>query len=160
MTTNTVMDIIKNDPVIIEVGQHLLNKGGTSARNQQIVREKMREMGRLLQKARNVTTLKTMKDLINPKKYMETIKAVQVTCGYDSETYAFFTPSLANKLGHSLVKVSKRLKAQSLISNDKDLVRDASEFQDVHKKKWNEMISIDCLRRPCNSPRSANFSWL
>ena len=146
MTTNKVTDIIKSDPVLIEVGQYLLNKGGSSARNQQIVREKMREMGRLLLNARNVTTLKSMKDLINPNKYMETIKAVQVTCGYDHETDTFFTASLANKLGHSLVKVSKLLKAQGLISNDKDLVKDASDFLDVHKEKWNELISATALR--------------
>ena len=43
-------------------------------------------MGRTSHKARKVTTLKKMKDLINAQKYMETVKAVKLTCGYDSET--------------------------------------------------------------------------
>ncbi|XP_037401123.1 uncharacterized protein LOC119265232 isoform X3 [Pygocentrus nattereri] len=146
MNPDPITDIVKNDQVIIDVGQHLLNKGGTSAKNQQSVREKMREMGRLIRNARKVTTLKKMEDLINPKKYMETVKAVKLTCGYDSETNKFLIPSLANKLGNTLVKVSKLLKAQGLISNNDKLVKNASEFQDVHQEKWNELISATALR--------------
>ncbi|KAL6476808.1 hypothetical protein MHYP_G00153070 [Metynnis hypsauchen] len=146
MNPDPITNIVKNDQVIIDVGQHLLNKGGTSAKNEQSVREKMREMGRLIRNARKVTTLKKMEDLINPKKYMETVKAVKLTCGYDSETNKFLIPSLANKLGNTLVKVSKLLKAQGLISNNDKLVKNASEFQDVHQAKWNELISATALR--------------
>ncbi len=35
MTPDPVTDIIKNDKVIMDIGQHLLNKGGMSAKNQQ-----------------------------------------------------------------------------------------------------------------------------
>ncbi|XP_051980795.1 uncharacterized protein LOC127642109 [Xyrauchen texanus] len=93
MNPDPITDIIKNDTVITEIGQHLLNKGGLSAKNKQNVREKMRELGRLIHKARRVTSLKTMEDCVNPKKYMETVKAVKYTCGYDSETDKFMIPS-------------------------------------------------------------------
>ncbi|XP_067253173.1 uncharacterized protein [Chanodichthys erythropterus] len=146
MNPDPITDIIKNDTVITDIGQHLLNKGGLSAKNKQHVREKMRELGRLIHNARRVTSLKRMEDCVNPKKYMETVKAVKYTCGYDSETDKFKIPSLANKLGNSLVKVSKLLKAQGLISNDKQLVNNASEFLEVHENKWNEMISATALR--------------
>ncbi len=106
----------------------------------------MRELGRLIHSARRFTSLKTLEDCVNPNKYMETVKAVKYTCGYDSETDKFMVPSLANKLGNSLVKVSKLLKARGLISNDKQLVKNASEFQEVHANKWNEMISATALR--------------
>ncbi|XP_067287761.1 uncharacterized protein [Pseudorasbora parva] len=146
MTPDSITDIVKNDKVIIDFGQHLLNKGGISAKNKQSVREKMRELGRLLENARRVTTLKTMKDCVNPKKYMETVKAVKYTCGYDSESDKYLIPTLATKLGNSLVKVNKVLKAQGLLSNNKELVKTASEFQDLHEEKWNEMISATALR--------------
>ncbi|KAL0159646.1 hypothetical protein M9458_043371, partial [Cirrhinus mrigala] len=146
MNPDPITDIIKNDRVITEIGQHLLNKGGLSDKNKQCVREKMRELGRLIQNARKVTSLKTLEDCVNPKKYMETVKAVKYTCGYDSETDKFMIPSLANKLGNSLVKVSKLLKARGLINNDKQLVKNSSEFQEVHANKWNETISATALR--------------
>ena len=146
MNPGSITDQIKNDQVIIDMGQHLLNKGGTSDKNKQCVREKMREMGRLIYNAKKVTNLKKMEDLINPKNYMDTIKAVKKTCGYDTETNKFLIPSLATKLGNALVKVSKLLKAQGLITNNKELTKNATEFLDVHGEKWNEMISATALR--------------
>lgn len=103
-------------------------------------------MGRLIHNARRVTTLRKMKALINPKKYMETVKAVKSTCGYDSETNKFLIPSPAYKLGHALVKASKLLKAQGFMSNNKELVKSSSEFQEVHQEKWNSLISATALR--------------
>ncbi|XP_043986820.1 uncharacterized protein LOC122839374 isoform X2 [Gambusia affinis] len=146
MNPGPITDIVKGDSVITELGQHLLNKGGTSLRNQQCVREKMRELGKLIYNARKYTTLKKMEELIDPKNYMETVRAVQVTCGFDSERIMFKIPSLANKLGNSLVKVSKLLKAQGLIWNNSELVRNASGFYEVHQEKWNELISATALR--------------
>ncbi|XP_050965197.1 uncharacterized protein rnf214 isoform X2 [Labeo rohita] len=160
MNPDPITDVIKNDKVIIDIGQHLLNIGGLSAKNKQCVREKMRELGRLVHNARRVTSLKTMEDCINPKKYMETVKAVKYTCGYESDK--FMIPSLAKKLGSSLVKVSKFLKAQGLISNDEELVKNASEFQHVHQEKWNEMILATALRNiregKCNVPTLIPFT--
>ncbi|XP_051285333.1 uncharacterized protein LOC127379576 isoform X39 [Dicentrarchus labrax] len=146
MKPDPITDTIKNDHVITDVGQHLLNKGGMSAKNQQCVREKMREMGRLVHNAKRVSTLNKMEDFINPKNYLDMVKAVKLTCGFDSDTNTFLIPSLANKLGNALVKVSKLLKAQGLISENKELVRNATEFQEVHSEKWNEMVSATALR--------------
>lgn len=122
MTLDAVTSIVKNDQVILDIGQHLLNKGGTSAWNQQYVREKMWKLRRLIDSARRVSTLTKMEDLIDPKHYMETVTAVQFICWYDGETSKFSVPSLANKLGNSLVQISKLLKAQGLISNNKELL--------------------------------------
>lgn len=87
-----------------------------------------------------------MEDLINPKNYLEMVNAVKITCGYDSDTDAFCIPSLANKLGNALVKVSKLLKAQGLLSNDQELVSKAAKFQEVHNENWNTMISATAQR--------------
>ncbi len=144
MNVDPITDIIKKDKVIIDIGQHLLSIGGLSAKNKQCVREKMRELGRLVSNARRVTSLKTMEDCVNPKKYVEIVKAVKYTCGYESDKFKI--PSLAKKLGNSLLQVSKLLKSQGLMSNDEQRVKNASEFQDVHQKKWNEMILDTTLR--------------
>lgn len=87
-----------------------------------------------------------MEDFINPENYLEMVKSVKITCGYESSTNTFAIPSLATKLGNALVKVSKLLKAQGLISNNQELVKHASEFQDVHSEKWNVMVSATALR--------------
>lgn len=102
MNPDPVTEIIKNDHVIIDVGQHLLNKGGISAKNQRCVRERMREMGRMILKCQKIHHIKkNMEDFINPNKYLETVRAVKFTCGYDSEKNKFVVPSLANKRGQT-----------------------------------------------------------
>ncbi len=138
--------VVGNEAQNHSIISKLDNRSGAVYKNKQCVREKMRELGRLIHNARRFTSLKTLEDCVNPNMYMETVKAVKYTCGYDSETDKFMVPSLANKLGNSLVKVSKLLKARGLISNDKQLVKNASEFQEVHANKWNEMISATALR--------------
>nr|XP_033936611.1 uncharacterized protein LOC117445218 [Pseudochaenichthys georgianus] len=151
MNPDPITNIIKSDHVITDLGQHLLNKGGNSNKNKHNVREKMRELGRLIHNGRRFTSLKKLEDFINPKKYLEMVRAVQVTCGYDSGTGTFQIPSLANKLGNAMVKVSKLLKAHGLIANDHELVRNATEFQQVHSEKWNEIISSTALRNIAES---------
>ena len=81
MNPDSVTDIVKRDKVITAVGQHLLSKGGMTAKNEQCVRVKMRELGRLVFSARKVTQLKNLEDFINPKNYLQVIKAVKFTCG-------------------------------------------------------------------------------
>ncbi|XP_061767061.1 uncharacterized protein si:ch211-195b21.5 isoform X2 [Nerophis ophidion] len=146
MIPDPITEIIKDDQVITDVGQHLLNKRGMSAKNQQCVRENMRELGRLIHNARRGTTLKKIEDFVNPKNYLEMVKTVKCTCGNDSDANKFWIPSLADNLGNSLVKVSKLCKAHGLIMNNGELVRNATQFQDVHREKWNELISATALR--------------
>ena len=71
------------DPVIIEYGQHSLNKCGMTLKSQ-CIREKMRELGRLLDDARKQPPLKKTEDFINPANYLEMVKAVKSTCSYNT----------------------------------------------------------------------------
>lgn len=162
MNSDPITDVIKHDKVIAAIGQHFLNKGGMSDKNKQYVRQKMRELGRLICTARKITTLKTLKDCVHPKNYMETVKAVKYTCGYDCERDKFTIPSLANKLGKSLLKASQLLKAQGLISNNKQLVKNSIDFQTVHREKWYDVISATALRNmkeaKCNVPTFMSFT--
>lgn len=107
----------------------------------------MHELGRLLDNARKHTPLKRMEDFINPANYLKMVKAVKSTCGYESRTNTFAIPSLATKLRNALVKVSKILKAHGLISNNQELVKHASEFQELHNQKWNALVSATALRK-------------
>ncbi|XP_005171592.1 uncharacterized protein isoform X1 [Danio rerio] len=154
MNPGPVTEIIRKDRVIVKIGQHLLNKGGVSAQNKQYVRDKMRELGRLVHNARKTTSIKTLQDCLNPRKFTETIEAVKSTCGFESESGSFRLPSLARKLGISLLKVSKLLKAQGLISSRRQQVRSASEFQELHRAQWGQLISRAALRSSRSQGRS------
>ncbi|XP_048829702.1 uncharacterized protein LOC125706891 isoform X7 [Brienomyrus brachyistius] len=153
MQADEVTKALKNDSHIIKIGEHLLNKKGSSDAAQTWTRQTLRELGRLLVTAKKYTSLKTMEDFINPSKYLEVIKAVQITCGYQRETEKYKIPSLARKLGNSLVKLSKLVKAQALITGNEVLEKKATDFQEVHKEKWNELVSATAGRN------AAEIKW-
>ncbi|XP_036379353.1 uncharacterized protein LOC118774233 isoform X4 [Megalops cyprinoides] len=141
MNLDEIATAVRNDSCIIQIGEHLLNKSGSSAKSQQCIRQKLRELGRLLIGAKKITSLRRMEDFIDPERFTETVKAVKFTCGYDSETHKYKVSSLATKLGNILVKLSKLLKAQALITKNEGLVQKATDFQEVYKARWNELIS-------------------
>lgn len=59
------------------LGEHLLNKAGSSAKNEAYVRQKLRELGKLLISGSKVASLKTMEDFIDPQNFMKTVQAVR-----------------------------------------------------------------------------------
>lgn len=61
MTLDTVSLAVKNDWCIIELGQHLYNRLGNNVGKHEYIRQKMRELGRLLLGAKEVTPLMTIK---------------------------------------------------------------------------------------------------
>ncbi|KAM9443574.1 uncharacterized protein Hap1MRO34_024808 isoform 2-T2 [Clarias gariepinus] len=146
MNPDEITAAVKKDICIIQLGEHLLNKGGSSAKNEAYVRQKLRELGKLLISGSKVASLKKMEDFIDPHNYMKTVQAVRHVCGYDEKTNMYRTPSLAKKLGISLMKISKLTKAKALMNKDLDLAQKVTDFQDVHKERWCDLISATAAR--------------
>ena len=72
----------------MQLGQYMLNKSGSNPKRQEHIKQKLCEIGRLLINVRNVLPIIEIKDIIDPKYYLATVKAVKLTCGY-SETENF-----------------------------------------------------------------------
>ena len=149
MHQDEISQAVRNDKCIIRMGEYMLNKSGPDRKRHEHVRQKLRELGRLLIAAKKVSPkeITQIEDLIDPKHYRVTVKAVQVACGYDSETENFKTKHLALKLGHSLSKISQLVESQGRIDECKDVVEKALSFQKVHATRWNELISSTVLRK-------------
>ncbi|XP_026117656.1 uncharacterized protein LOC113096466 [Carassius auratus] len=79
----------RNDWCILELGKHLYNKYGSRVKMHEHIRQKMRELGRLLICAREVSPLTSIKELIHPTNFMHTINAVKRAAGYNEETNVF-----------------------------------------------------------------------
>ncbi|XP_076855742.1 uncharacterized protein LOC143510359 isoform X2 [Brachyhypopomus gauderio] len=146
MNADEITATVKNDSCIIQLGEHLLNKGGSTAKTKACIRQKLRELGKLLIAGKKVASLKTIEDFIDPQNYMKMVLAVRHTCGYNSETNTYKTPSLAKKLGISLMKLSKLVKAKALIEKDHCLAQKLSSFQEIHTERWCELISATAAR--------------
>lgn len=72
---------------------------------------------------------------------MKVIEAVKETAGFDKDKNNYKTPSLALKIGHSLLKVSDIKSCHALMAGDEDLIKSSEAFQKLYQAKWSEYIS-------------------
>lgn len=123
----------RNDWCILELGKHLYNKYGSRVKMHEHIRQKMREFGRLLICAREVSPLTSIKELIHPSNFMHTINAVKRAAGYNEDTNVFKKSSVAVKLGQSLDKKAMLIKSHSTISGDEE----TKARRTLEEAKWN-----------------------
>ncbi|XP_077121903.1 uncharacterized protein LOC143784261 isoform X2 [Ranitomeya variabilis] len=146
MRPDEISSTIKSDGSIVQMGQHLYNRIGSEVDKHEYIRQKLREVGRLVLEARKCSPLFKLVDFIVPSNFMHAINSVRVLAGYDEETNTFKIPSLALKLGHSLVKISSILECQAMVEGCQDRVENARNFRKLYETRWNELISSAALK--------------
>ncbi|XP_026134601.1 uncharacterized protein LOC113112899 isoform X3 [Carassius auratus] len=146
MVQDEVYSVLKSDVCIMEYGEHLYNRLGYDVGKHEYIRQKLRELGRLLICSRKTTSLKTIKDHVKPANFMQVVESVKHLAGYDSKTHSYRCPSLALKIGHNLTKISMLLESHANLQNDYSAAKDARTFRRVYETRWNELISAASLR--------------
>ncbi|XP_039615958.1 uncharacterized protein LOC120533247 isoform X1 [Polypterus senegalus] len=146
MVHDEVLLAIKSDPFIIQLGEHLYGKVGSDASKHEYVRQKLREVGRLLCEARKMTPLRTMEDFVNPSNFLHVVCSVKNICGYNEGTCTFKTPSLALKLGHNLQKISCLVESQAMKQSNSTMAKTARNFRQMYGTRWSKMISSNALK--------------
>lgn len=116
----------------------LKNKGNN---NDDYIRQKMREVGRMVLEAQKVTPLKKVEECFIPKNFPHVISAVKKAAGYDPKNNTYQTPSLALKLGHSLKKISSIVESNALMLGDHITAEYAKRYRAIHDSRWEEFIS-------------------
>ncbi|XP_054872280.1 uncharacterized protein LOC111580096 isoform X3 [Amphiprion ocellaris] len=146
MVQDEVCSAVKSDVCIMEYGQHLYHRLGYDVGKHEYIRQKLRELGRLLVCSRKTTPLKTIEDHIKPANFMQVVQTVKRVAGYDEETSTYKCPSLALKIGHSLTKISLLVESRANIQNNHSAAKDARTFRRVYETRWNELVSAASLR--------------
>ncbi len=146
MHQDEVYFAVKTDACILEYGEHLYNRLGYDAGKHEYIRQKLRELGRLLISARKTTPLKTTEDHIKPVSFIHLVQAVRHVAGHDSQTNTYKCPSLALKIGHSLTKISMLVESRAHIQDNCTTAKDARTFRRLYETRWHEMISAASLR--------------
>ncbi|XP_031174403.1 uncharacterized protein LOC116063546 [Sander lucioperca] len=158
MTYDTVAQVVKSDMLITSLGERMFLKNGEVGRHQADIRNKMRELARLLIVARKIDKdIVFLKDLINPGKFNTVLEAVKQMTGFDHSTNRFLVPSTALKLRHSLVKVSYILQGEALRQEDIVLKGRAEQFLKLIELEWTTHVSSNALKtlyqKKWNSPQ-------
>ncbi|XP_051960647.1 uncharacterized protein LOC127628031 [Xyrauchen texanus] len=133
-------------------------KNGEVSRHRADIRNKMRELARLLLVTRTIDKdIVTFKDLINPGKFNTVLDGVKKMTGFDNSTNRFSIPSTALKLRHSLVKLSYILQGEALRQEDDALKGRAEQFSKLIELEWTIHVSSNALKilyqKKWNSPQ-------
>jgi len=145
MHRDDVSTAIRNDHYIMQFAQSLFNKHGNDRSKHEYIRQKVRELGRLLVTLRHTTRIHNMEEAIKPCNFFILTSAVKRVSGFDHENNTFKAPSLALKIGHSLRKISDLIMCRVLMEEDQEAIDSIRRFRALHETKWSELVSHSAL---------------
>ncbi|XP_032363314.1 uncharacterized protein LOC116675982 [Etheostoma spectabile] len=148
MQQDEVTNIIKEEKSILRFGEHLYVKLGHDNTKHVYIRQKMREIGRLVRQAQNAGRLKHMEDFYVPSNFNSVVEAVRELAGFHEHSNSYKTPSLALKLGHSLKKIADILQceAQMAESDNEEFLKNLERSRSIYEKKWDVCVSPCALQ--------------
>ncbi|XP_021356135.1 uncharacterized protein LOC110452122 [Mizuhopecten yessoensis] len=153
MKQDEVLDCIKSDNALRLLGGSMIQKVGKSRVAN--VRQKLRELGRLLIEMRkttpvNGTSLQNFNDIIKPENFDRITEVVWNIAGTSLSGEEVYTqrglpkyekPSLALKLGHSLKKMAEMKRGCAIRNGDEVGRKEAENYIILHASEWNDKIS-------------------
>ncbi|XP_044063230.1 uncharacterized protein LOC122881284 [Siniperca chuatsi] len=145
MKQDEVASAVRNDFSIIQFAQSLYNKHGQDPTKYEYMRQKLREVGRLLLCLRTEFSVHNLEEAVKPANFQRVVQAVKKVSGFDEEKHSYLTPSLALKLGHTLQKISNIIHCRALMAEDEELIRSTEIFKKLHTSKWPELVSHRAL---------------
>ncbi|XP_054865957.1 uncharacterized protein LOC118470098 isoform X2 [Amphiprion ocellaris] len=162
MRQDEVGSVVRNDFLILQLSQSLYNKHGSDPTKFEYMRQKVREMGRLLLTLRKEKSIFSFEDATKPKNFYKVIAAVRTIAGYDEEKNCYRTPSLALKLGHSLKKIGDIILCRAIAAEDEQMIKAAERFTQLCTKEWAGLVSHTALaslsKSKFNKPSTLPFT--
>ncbi|CAB4030251.1 Hypothetical predicted protein [Paramuricea clavata] len=145
MNHGVIADIVRKDDLIKMLGAFRLEKEGE--RDRQLVSQKMRELGRLLQQLMVVENNEAVQlsDFIKPEKFDIIVKTVMETTDFmppNLSQQEVNIPSLALKLGHSLLKCATLLHNQAIRARNDLVANEIKYFQKLMRSEWEDLASL------------------
>lgn len=137
---------IRKEKYIHKFGEHLFNKHGHDKTKHEYIRQKMREMARLVVQGQKDGNLKNVCDFFIPTNFPHVITAVRNVAGIDEERGTYKTPSLALKSGHNLKKMANIVEYEAMMTGNENMVNNARVFKQLADTKWSECVSSQALR--------------
>lgn len=162
MRQDEIAAVVRNDFLILQLCQALYNKHGSDPTKFEYMRQKTREMGRLLLTLKKTKSIFSFEDATKPKNFYKVIAAVKTVAGYDEKKNCYRTPSLALKLGHSLKKIGDIILCRAIAAEDEQMIKAAERFTQLCTKQWTGLVShtaLACLTKSkFNKPSTLPFT--
>ena len=133
---------VRNDPLICEFGDRLLEKHGSDRSKDGYVSQKMRELGRFVLAAKSIDQkVEMLKDVLVPPKFQLAVEAARKASGFTKSKHRYDTPSLGIKLGHSLKAACDIAIGQHVKAEDEVAAARVRSFSGLISSEWDLYVS-------------------
>ena len=146
MHNDDVSRVVKSDPLILLLGKAQYAKLGSRRAGQ--VREKIRLLGRLKTKMRDLTgkVSANLEEFLKPECFDMCAHACKLLAvpsekALMSGADAFLRPSVALKVGQLLKRMSILKRGQAIRTGDIQKRTEATDFIDLHQGEWADKVS-------------------
>ena len=146
MKHDDVYFAVINDEILMEYAQKLTSKHYADPDRHVYVRDKVRQLGRLLVVLKTQYSVNSISESIAPPLFQTVLSAVKFVAGFDAETNEYTTPSLALHLGHALKKCAVIQKSKGLQQCNKLMQEQADAFVQLCEIEWSDEISGKALK--------------
>ena len=107
MHQDEVTAAFRTDDLIMKFGSGLYFQHGHHPHRWQNIRERIRQLGRLLVQMRKSGSVKCLADCLVPEYFERVVTSVRDISGFDENDHVYATPTLVLKIGHSLKECAK-----------------------------------------------------
>ncbi|XP_062291642.1 uncharacterized protein LOC133996101 isoform X2 [Scomber scombrus] len=128
---------VQNDYLLMQLAQYLSEKSGNKPNKHDIIRQKLREMGRLLLALREKSIF-SFEEAIKPENFYRVAEAVKDIAGFDEKMKCYKTPNLASKIGHSLKAIGNIALAEA--DGNEQMMKDTKKFMKLYAKHWTSLF--------------------
>ncbi|XP_029974322.1 uncharacterized protein LOC115407893 isoform X2 [Salarias fasciatus] len=139
-----IASVVQNDFLLLQLSQSLFNKHGSDPTKSEYMRQRIREMGRLLLTLRKKSVF-SFEEATKPKNFQKVIAAVKTVAGYDEKKKCYRTQSLALNLGYSLKKIGDILLCRAIAAEDEGMIKLAEQFTQLCTKEWARLVPNKAL---------------
>ena len=143
MQVDEVGNICRTDELIMESGKRLFARLGHEPHQHGYIREKMRELGRLLIQLRKSSPDSSLVQYVDPTKFDKVVHAARELGGHTGKQYK--VPSVALKIGYSISQCAGIVKLNGIKRGDPALVKAADDFIVLYKQDWYVQVSSRAL---------------
>lgn len=147
MKCDDVSIIAQKDNLICSFGARLLQ----NHREHHLIgyiSQRMRQLSRFLIILRSLLPeLTDLKEFLVPKYYNTVVDAAKQLSGYNEEKNTYFYPSVAMKIGHSIIQCADILESQLIIHDaTEEEIQKVKKFTSVFQKEWKFSVSSNAYQ--------------
>jgi hypothetical protein len=148
LTNDEVSRVAKTDQLIRGLGEQLCAQHGHDRSKHGFIRNAMREVARLVVQLRTDGNNKEhwLKDYLKSTSFELVVDATRKVSGFKPGSNSYSTPSLALKIGHSVLKCAGLLKGNALANGDDATLKTVDQYIALHKLRWKTCVSGNALR--------------